>query len=63
MTLMKPIPRPAMTRATMNMFEFWEADINAPPVAQNNDPIQTPVLRPYLSAIQPPRKQPNMAPK
>lgn len=32
--LMNPIPRPATTRATMNMFEFCEAAIDAPPVAK-----------------------------
>lgn len=42
-----------MTRAQMNMLEFTEPHMSAPPVMHRQAPRNTPFFLPYLSPTQP----------
>src|SRR5699024_5013465 len=46
-----------MTRAQMNMSEFWLADCRAAPRIAKSVPMRVPRLRPILSPTQPARKR------
>jgi hypothetical protein len=62
-TLTKPIPKPEITRAQMNMLALTEPHCRADPTRELRAPTKAPFFRPYLSPNQPPMKAPNMAPK
>ncbi len=58
-----PVPNPVTTRATNIKDELGMAACSAPPTSAKQAPIPSPLIRPILSANQPPMKAPKMHPR